>query len=773
MGDYSDTANQMPSGLTNVVAIAAGNAHFLALRRDGTVVGWGYNFNGQTNTPPGLTNVIAIAAGLYHSFALREDGTVVMWGAFVDGSTDISAQITNAATIAVGYSHNQILKPNAAPVVDPLTIKATPSSQIVIQLPASDPDGDTLQLRIQSLPLAGILYQYTNGTPTVLITNSSLVTDAQHRVIFVPAPNEIADQYASFTFTASDGELETAPATVTVSILGALNVFTRPAMDISLASAKLNGFVAPNGFATTAWFEWGPNSSHGQTTGSLDVGSENGIVHLIHELSGLAPGQTIHFRLVASNASQTVYGMEQRFVTSGKVFAWGDNSSGQSTVPTNIGALVGVAGGLAHSIALRADGTVAAWGNNSHGQTNLHPALAGISAVAAGGFHNLALSTNGSVTAWGRNNTSQTNVPASASNVVAIYVGGQHSIALRADGSLVAWGDNSQGQRNISATLTNIVGVAAGWYHNIALHGDGTVTAWGANTYGQSSVPAGLSNVVWVSAGLYHSLALCGDGSLVAWGLNTSGQTNVPPNATNLMAVAAGGSHNLAQQSDGGVLGWGYNFFGQATPTNLSQVVNFAVGSSHSLALLPNQLPVALPQTVSTYPNSDLVITLAATDADDDPLSYRLETLPGAGMAYQFANGVRGVPITLPHTPITDAQGRLIFAPAANAVDSPHAIFDFVALDGYAASLSASVTINIELPIAPAIDLAASGVATDGGFQLAFTGATNAAYRVWASTNLMNWDLLGPASAPAPGEFLFLDTTATNWPQRFYRATAP
>ena len=33
----------VPAGLANVVALAAGNAHSLALRADGTVVGWGAN----------------------------------------------------------------------------------------------------------------------------------------------------------------------------------------------------------------------------------------------------------------------------------------------------------------------------------------------------------------------------------------------------------------------------------------------------------------------------------------------------------------------------------------------------------------------------------------------------------------------------------------------------------------------------------------------------------------------------------------------------------
>ena len=769
VGDHPDPLLQMPSGLTNIVAITSLGGS-LALRRDGTVVGWG----GQPPVPSGLTNVIAIDAGLSHFLALREDGTVVMWGGFANGGIDISAQLTNVAAIAAGYSHNLALLPNASPAADPLTIKTPPATQIVLQLPASDPDGDILQLRVQSLPLAGNLYQYTNGTPTVLVTNSALVTDAQRRVIFVPVTNVIADPYASFTYTAYDGELETAPATVTVSIVAPIGVFTRPADEITLTSAKLNGFVSPNGFATTAWFEWGTNTSYGQTMALIDAGSGSGVVHVLQPIAGLSAGQTVHFRLVASNASQTITGTDQQFVTSGKVFAWGDNSSGQTSVPTNVGAIVSLGGGLSHSIALRTDGSVAAWGNNTHGQTNVPVSLAGVATVTAGGFHNLALLTNGNVVAWGRNNLGQANVPVSASNVVAIAAGGQHSIALRANGSLVAWGDNSQGQRNIPAPLTDAVGIASGWYHNVALRSDNTVMAWGANTYGQTNVPTGLTNAVWVGAGLYHSLALRADGTMIAWGLNSSGQTNIPAGLTNIIAVASGGSHNLAMLTNGVFAGWGYNFFGQATPpTSLSNVVNFAAGGSHSLALLPNHLPAAAGQIVAGYPNTDLLVTLNGSDADNDPLSYRISSLPTAGAVYQCSGGVRGAQIITVNSLITDPLRRIIFAPAADQAGSPHATSGFTASDSFAFSIPATVTVNIVLPSVPTLNATASTVTTNGAFQLAFTGATNAAYRVWASTNLVNWELLGTAAAPAPGQFLFLDTSATNRPQRFYRATAP
>ncbi len=182
---------------------------------------------------------------------------------------------------------------------------------------------------------------------------------------------------------------------------------------------------------------------------------------------------------------------------------------------------------------------------------------------------------------------------------------------------------------------------------------------------------------------------------------------------------------------------------------------------------------MALDQVAVGYPNKDVLITLQSSDGDNDPVTHRIRTVPTAGTLYQFLGGARGAAIVLPGTSVSDLLGRLIFAPEANQSGSPHAAFDFMASDGFGFSAPANVTANIILPSAPVLDLPASGVTNNQAFRLAFTGATNVAYRVWASTNLMNWELLGPATTSAPGQFLFLDLTATNWPQRFYRATAP
>ena len=54
---------QLGNFLAYVVGVAAGKDHNLALKADGTVVGWGEDSSGQATVPPGLSNVVSISAG--------------------------------------------------------------------------------------------------------------------------------------------------------------------------------------------------------------------------------------------------------------------------------------------------------------------------------------------------------------------------------------------------------------------------------------------------------------------------------------------------------------------------------------------------------------------------------------------------------------------------------------------------------------------------------------------------------------------------------------
>jgi alpha-tubulin suppressor-like RCC1 family protein len=120
--DYGQT--NVPVDATNVMAIAGGGFHSLALQTNGTVVAWGADNDGQTNVPADLTNVVAIAAGYVHSLALQANGTVAGWGAGTNntgsfpeyGQVMIPADLTNVVAIAGAFFHNLALQANGTVV---------------------------------------------------------------------------------------------------------------------------------------------------------------------------------------------------------------------------------------------------------------------------------------------------------------------------------------------------------------------------------------------------------------------------------------------------------------------------------------------------------------------------------------------------------------------------------------------------------------------------------------------------------------------------------
>jgi alpha-tubulin suppressor-like RCC1 family protein len=119
----TNTARSTPvavSGLgagSGVVAVAAGGFHSLALRADGSVLAWGEDGSGQlgdggthTNQPTpvavsGLgagSGVVAVAGGTRHSLAIRSDGSVLAWGYNFYGQLgDGGAPVNRTVPVAV------------------------------------------------------------------------------------------------------------------------------------------------------------------------------------------------------------------------------------------------------------------------------------------------------------------------------------------------------------------------------------------------------------------------------------------------------------------------------------------------------------------------------------------------------------------------------------------------------------------------------------------------------------------------------------------------
>lgn len=171
-------------GLSNAVAIAAGNLHTCALSARGTVVCWGVNGSGElgdgTTEPrsepvivtimPGvaLTGVVAIAAAGRHTCALLADGSVRCWGENGFGQLGLGGNSTtdrlrpvpvpglaNVVAIAAGLGHTCAVRVDGAVFCwganglgqagqDPATAPTVPSPEQVASFLANVEEDATL-----------------------------------------------------------------------------------------------------------------------------------------------------------------------------------------------------------------------------------------------------------------------------------------------------------------------------------------------------------------------------------------------------------------------------------------------------------------------------------------------------------------------------------------------------------------------------------------------------------------------------------------------------
>ncbi|WP_018908378.1 Ig-like domain repeat protein [Salinispora arenicola] len=107
-------AVDLPAG-TTITAVAAGDRHSLAVTSTGTVLAWGLNVTGQlydgttttsSSTPivvdlPAGTTVTAVAAGNAHSLAVTSTGTMLAWGANSSGQLGDGTTTPRSTPVAV------------------------------------------------------------------------------------------------------------------------------------------------------------------------------------------------------------------------------------------------------------------------------------------------------------------------------------------------------------------------------------------------------------------------------------------------------------------------------------------------------------------------------------------------------------------------------------------------------------------------------------------------------------------------------------------------
>lgn len=285
-------------------------------------------------------------------------------------------------------------------------------------------------------------------------------------------------------------------------------------------------------------------SSDGSNAATLTVTGETSFT----DAGGVAP--TRSFSAVTAGDSHTcgIIGTD--------VYCWGQNSNGQlgvgdsnpRTVPTKVAALdnktvTAVSAGSNHTCAI-ADGKVYCWGQGTSGQlgngtnnTAYSPVLVSnqggltVTAVSAGTSHTCAIA-NDAAYCWGSNShgqlgndsTTNANTPVAVSTsgdmggqtVTAIAAGGQHTCAVAADNRAYCWGYDADGQLGSQYTYTYRC-----WLFFTCTGTDmrDRTTPAAVDTGGAM----GTRNVHSISAGSSHTCAVA-SGAAYCWGLGTSGQ---------------------------------------------------------------------------------------------------------------------------------------------------------------------------------------------------------------------------------------------------------
>lgn len=619
------------TGLTNAVAVAAGDLFSVAVKADGSVWTWGDNTYGQLGTGaassspvqvPGLSGVVSVAAGKFFTLALRSDGTVWAWGdntygqlgngSFTQSSTPVRVSgltgmvaITATSTSSLALRYDGTLWAWGDDHFGQLTYNSPgTNSNLPIRLPLNDVTA-----------IAGAVVNF------VALTNSGAV--------YTWGGNQLG----------SLGQ----PLTVVSSSFPAMVAGLKPAVAIAAGFGTV--YALQNDGTVAAWGEGDYGELGIGTAGVQAVGSPTPVT-----VTGLAG-------IVSIGAGANVgYAIK----ADGTVYSWGLNNYGvlgdgnyRSTnlpvVSPNLQGTCFITGGVN---AIHAVGIAPSRSLLSMSITPVASALAVNSSqtLRATGYYSDGTTQDltSSVT-W--LSTDSTIAPltgnvvrglrSGAARVVATLsgVGSSASIKVAGGGQLLSWGLNSSGQLGDGTTTTQttpvavqklngMVAVAAGSAHSLAVKADGTVWAWGQNTYGQlgngsntmSLAPVqvpGLTQVVAVAAGKFHSLALRADGTVWAWGYNADGELGIGTTANSaspvqvagvpvILGIAAGSLHSLALGVDGRVWTWGsnahtqlgYGFNGpyyapySASPYPVSMglagpadLVAVAGGDTHSLAL--------------------------------------------------------------------------------------------------------------------------------------------------------------------------------------------
>jgi alpha-tubulin suppressor-like RCC1 family protein len=584
-GDNTTT----PSGLSNAMAIAAGAYHNLALKSDGTVVGWGDNGSGESTIPSGLSNVVAIAAGGWHSLALMGDGTVVGWGDNTYGQSTPPTGLTGVAAIAAGVSHSLALKSDGTVVGWGYNSNGQTNVPSGLSNVVAVAAGAFHSLALKS---DGTVVGWGFTAPPVGLSNVVAISAGYYHSLALMSDGTSVDwsYYDNLAPPAGLSNVVAIAAGWQYNLAVISPCFVSPPSALTATAVSWNQI-------DLSWTDNSNNEDGFKIERAPDSGGSPGtwaqIATVVSNVTaysdtGLSPNTKYWYRVRAYNidndsrysdqASDTTLprpphapsGLTATAVSTNQInLLWTDNDN-----PSNLD-------GFKIERAPDNSGSPGTWVQIATvGADVTTYSDAGLSPNMKYWYRVRAYNTYGDSDY--SNQASDTTLPLppqAPSSLTATTVSGRQ-INL-------SWVDNSGDQDGFkierapsdSGPWTQIAQVLA------STTGYRDVGIWPSTTYyyrvraynrGGDSDSSNMADAT--------TLAQC-PASVVGWGDNTYGQAT-PPAGLNDAAAVAGGYQSLALRSDGSVVGWGANFGGEAVPpAGLTGVVAISAGAFHSLAL--------------------------------------------------------------------------------------------------------------------------------------------------------------------------------------------